>query len=118
MVNSALLGLAGVLTAAIVGTGIWAWAPDRSLAELEKKYWDSSTRYIEVAGTSIRVRESGNSHGPAVIMLHGFGSSLETWEPWARAIGWCVSTCPGPVSPSLIAAAAIPTRAASNCSSS
>jgi pimeloyl-ACP methyl ester carboxylesterase len=87
MVNSALLGLAGVLTAAIVGTGIWAWAPDRSLAELEKKYWDSSTRYIEVAGTSIRVRESGNSHGPAVIMLHGFGSSLETWEPWARALG-------------------------------
>ncbi len=77
----------GVLTALIVGAGVWAWTPDRSRHELEKKYWDSSTRYIEVAGTSLRVRESGDRRAPAVIFLHGFGSSLETWEPWAQSLG-------------------------------
>ena len=76
-----------MLAALILGAGIWAWAPDRSKGVLEKKYWDYSTRYIEIGGTSIRVRESGNLLGPAVIMLHGFGSSLETWEPWAQSLG-------------------------------
>jgi pimeloyl-ACP methyl ester carboxylesterase len=76
----------GLLAALIIGAGIWAWTPDRSRSELEKKYWDASTRYIEVGGTSIRVRDTGDPHAPAVIFLHGFGSSLETWEPWARSL--------------------------------
>ncbi len=84
--KSTLLVLGGLLTAAVIGTAGWAWAPDRSRSELEKKYWDAATHYIEVGGTSLRVRESGDPHAPAVIMLHGFGSSLETWEPWARAL--------------------------------
>ena len=74
-----------MLTLAIIGTGIWAWTPDRSRCELEKKYWDP-TRYIEVGGTSIRVRATGNSSAPAVILLHGSGSSVETWEPWAQSL--------------------------------
>jgi len=85
-VKLVLLVFGGILTAAIVVTGIWAWTPDRSRSELEKRYWDPSMRYIEVGGTSIRVRESGDSHAPAIILLHGFGSSLETWEPWARSL--------------------------------
>jgi pimeloyl-ACP methyl ester carboxylesterase len=32
------------------------------------------------------VRDSGASDAPAVIMLHGFGSSLHTWEPLAQAL--------------------------------
>ena len=34
----------------------------------------------------LRVRDTGPKGAPALIMLHGFGSSLETWEPWARAL--------------------------------
>lgn len=43
------------------------WAPDRSTAELEKTY----------------VRDSGPPNAPAVLLLHGCGSSLHTWEAWA-----------------------------------
>jgi pimeloyl-ACP methyl ester carboxylesterase len=78
--------VSGVLATAIIGAGIWAWTPDRSRSELDKKYGNPSTRYVAVAGTSIRVRETGNSHAPAVILLHGFGSSLETWEAWAESL--------------------------------
>jgi pimeloyl-ACP methyl ester carboxylesterase len=85
-VKAGLLAAGGILTAAIVATGIWAWTPDRSRGELEKKYSNPSTRYIEVGGTSIRVRETGDAHAPTVILLHGFGSSLETWEPWAQTL--------------------------------
>ncbi len=86
LVKFVLMILGGLLAALIIGAGIWAWTPDRSRSELEKKYWDTSTRYIEVGGTSLRVRDSGDPHAPAVIFLHGFGSSLETWEPWAQSL--------------------------------
>jgi pimeloyl-ACP methyl ester carboxylesterase len=41
---------------------------------------------ITVAGTRLHVRDSGPRQAPAVIMIHGFGSSLQTWEPWAQAL--------------------------------
>ena len=34
--------------------------------------------YIEVEGTRVRYRDTGE--GPPVIMIHGFASSLETWD--------------------------------------
>jgi len=82
-VRIALLALGGLACTAIVAAGIWAWAPDRPRNQLEKKYWDSATRYRVIGGTSLRVRTTGAKDAPAVLMLHGFGSSLETWEPWA-----------------------------------
>jgi pimeloyl-ACP methyl ester carboxylesterase len=32
------------------------------------------------------VRDDGPKTAPAIIMIHGFGSSLQTWEPWARRL--------------------------------
>ncbi len=86
MVKFMFLILGGILTATLVGAGIWAWTPDRTRAELDRKYSNSSTRYVEVDGTELRVRDTGPKDAPALVLLHGFGSSLETWEPWARAL--------------------------------
>ncbi len=80
-----LILLCGVLMAAAV-LGAWAWAPDRARASLEPKYAGAATRYEHVAGTVLRVRDTGSKTSPALLMLHGFGSSLETWEPWATAL--------------------------------
>jgi pimeloyl-ACP methyl ester carboxylesterase len=80
-----LIGGALVLVT-LLGVGIWAWTPDRSRGELNARYFDGSTRYVDVAGTTLRVRDTGPKTAPALILLHGFGSSLETWEPWAEAL--------------------------------
>ena len=71
---------------AITVTVIWAWAPDRPGAQLREKYAEPSTRFVEVGGTSIRIRDTGSKDAPVVIMIHGFGSSLETWTPWAQSL--------------------------------
>jgi pimeloyl-ACP methyl ester carboxylesterase len=86
VVKSVLLVLGGILTPAILAAGIWAWTPDRTRAELNEKYSSSSTRYLKVGGTELRIRDTGPKGAPAVILLHGFGSSLETWEPWAESL--------------------------------
>ncbi len=66
------------------------WTPDRDRASLEALYLRSPADMVEVAGTRLDVRDSGPPSGtnaaPAVILLHGFGSSLHTWEAWSAGL--------------------------------
>jgi pimeloyl-ACP methyl ester carboxylesterase len=39
-----------------------------------------------MGGFRLHVRDDGPRDAPALMMLHGFGSSLHTFEPWARAL--------------------------------
>jgi pimeloyl-ACP methyl ester carboxylesterase len=67
-------------------SGFWLWTPDKSRSELEAKYLASSSDYLDAAGMRLHVRDTGPRHGPPVILLHGLGSSLHTWEPWAQTL--------------------------------
>jgi pimeloyl-ACP methyl ester carboxylesterase len=62
---------------------LWLYAPDKPLPALQAKYGGD---YIEAAGARLRVKETGPRDAPAVILLHGFGSSLDTWDAWAAAL--------------------------------
>jgi pimeloyl-ACP methyl ester carboxylesterase len=64
----------------------WLYTPDKPEAVLKAQYDDAATSYITVAGITLRVRDTGPRGAPAVILLHGFGSSLDTWDPWARVL--------------------------------
>jgi pimeloyl-ACP methyl ester carboxylesterase len=74
------------LATLLIGAGIWLWTPDKPRAELEAKYLNAPTDIIKVLGTHLHVRDSGPKTATAIIMLHGFGSSLQTWDPWAAAL--------------------------------
>src|SRR3954452_10029348 len=75
-----------VLAAAMLGVGFLIYTPDRPRAALEVKYLASAGDYLDVAGLRLHLRDSGPKEAPAVILLHGFGASLHTWEPWAQAL--------------------------------
>ncbi len=72
-----------VLLTALVGGGAWLYTPDRSRSWLEARYSDGTDTYPDVAGVRLHVRQSGPESAPALILLHGFGSSLQTWDGWA-----------------------------------
>lgn len=80
-----MLIVVALLTLAAL-TAAWLWTPDRPRAALESKYLRSPADLLVVDGVRLHVRDSGPRSAPAIIMLHGFGSSLETWEPWSRAL--------------------------------
>ncbi len=80
MILAWTVGLAGVAAAALA---LWFYAPDKPRAALETAYPGD---YRTVDGVRLRLRDTGPRDAPAVILLHGFGASLDTWEPWAQAL--------------------------------
>jgi pimeloyl-ACP methyl ester carboxylesterase len=64
----------------------WLWTPDLDRATLEARYLERPADLIELAGTRLHVRERGREGAPAVVLLHGFGGSLHTWEGWAPGL--------------------------------
>ena len=78
--------LLGVTLAAVLLGGCWLYTPDKPRAALEQLYLRQASDMREVAGTQLHVRDDGPKDAPTVILLHGFGSSLHTFEPWAEAL--------------------------------
>jgi len=76
-------GVAGLAALAILALAFWLYAPDKPRPALEASY---PGYYRLVDGVRLRLRDTGPRGAPAVILIHGFGASLETWEPWAEAL--------------------------------
>ena len=62
------------------------WTPDRDRASLEALYLHAPADKVQVAGQWLHVRDTGPKDAPAILMVHGFGASLHTWETWAQAL--------------------------------
>jgi pimeloyl-ACP methyl ester carboxylesterase len=80
------LVIAATVVVLLLAAAVWLWTPDKPLSTLEAKYLRSPNDLIEIAGTRLHMCDDGPRHAPTIIMIHGFGSSLQTWEPWARLL--------------------------------
>jgi pimeloyl-ACP methyl ester carboxylesterase len=78
-----VLVFAAVLAVALVGVLVWAWTPDLKRADLEARYLAQPGDMVEISGVRLHLRDEGPRDAPAVLLLHGFGSSLQTWDGWA-----------------------------------
>lgn len=83
--------LAPMLTlTALTLLSLWLWTPDVPRAVLEKRYLAAPADLRQVGAWQLHVRDSGppknSTDAPAVLLLHGFGSSLQTWDAWAEGL--------------------------------
>jgi len=76
----------GTLAALLLLLLVLMWTPDRDRATLEAQYLESPADLVTVIDTTLHVRDTGPRSAHAVLMLHGLGASLHTWEPWAEAM--------------------------------
>ncbi len=77
-----------LLLLALLGGG-WLWTPDLPRAELEARYAGPPSEFVDLMGLRLHLRDSAPLAGPerpVVLMLHGFGGSLHTWEDWAAGL--------------------------------
>jgi pimeloyl-ACP methyl ester carboxylesterase len=77
-----------VLASAFLSVGLLygLWAPDLALAELKLRYGSESQHVVQVDGLNIHYKDTGPKDAPVVLLLHGFGSSLQTWDVWAAKL--------------------------------
>lgn len=75
--------VASIAVVGVVALSIWLYAPDNPRTALEATY---AGDYRTVNGVRLRLRDTGPRDAPAVILLHGFGASLDTWEGWVGAL--------------------------------
>ncbi len=76
----------GTLALLLALGGLWAWSPDIPRATLEARYANGPADFITVDGMRLHVRDSGPKDAPAVVLLHGFGGSVHTWDAWAAGL--------------------------------
>jgi len=70
----------------VIGVGVIAWfyKSDIQVEELKEKYVYSDSKFQEVNGMDIHYRITGK--GEPVVLLHGSGSSLHTWNKWTEIL--------------------------------
>ncbi len=78
-----VLLLAGI---GLIGAGLWLYTPDKPRDQLERAYATSPADFIRVVGLRLHIRDTGPRDAPAIILLHGLGSSSHTWEVWAGTL--------------------------------
>lgn len=81
-----IIAIVIAVAVAILGATAWLYTPDRPRAALDEKYAPPPSTFLDVAGLRMHVRDTGPREAQAIILLHGFGASLHTWDGWAKAL--------------------------------
>lgn len=71
---------------ALTVMSLWLWTPDLPHARLASRYMADPADWRRVGPWQLHVRQSGPPDAPAVVLLHGFGASLHTWDAWAQGL--------------------------------
>jgi len=63
------------------------WAPDRSVESLAARWAQAPSQFVAMDGMRVHLRDEGPHDDPApIVLLHGTGSSLHTWDGWASRL--------------------------------
>ncbi len=73
-----------VLTLFAIPAMIWGHR-DIPVEELKSRYANASSRFAPIEGMSVHYRVEGNeSDSIPLVLLHGTGASLHTWDGWVN----------------------------------
>jgi pimeloyl-ACP methyl ester carboxylesterase len=77
-----------VLVAGAIGGAFIAWrVPDQPVSALLAKWAPPPSQFIAVRGMQVHVRDEGPRDDTApIVLLHGTGASLHTWDGWTREL--------------------------------
>jgi len=80
-----ILGALILLAVVIIAVTAYLMRP-AGVDQARERWMSPEDAIVETAGQSWRVRISGPETAPALVLIHGFSHSLETWQPWAQRL--------------------------------
>ena len=76
-----------MLAALLVSVSLWlAWTPDLARERLLQSYARAGTAQLMVGVQPYFIQDTGPRDAPTLVLLHGFGASLQTWDAWSQAL--------------------------------
>jgi pimeloyl-ACP methyl ester carboxylesterase len=84
--NMGFFSVMGLISVALVALAALLWTPDKGRDTLEAEYAKPPSTFVSVAGLRLHVRDTVDKSAPVLILLHGFGSSLHTWDAWSAEL--------------------------------
>jgi len=83
IVRNLLLSLVALLVIGVVAV----WAPDRPVEDLKARWAQQPSQFVAIDGMSVHLRDEGPRDDlEPIILLHGTGASLHTWDAWTEAL--------------------------------
>ena len=72
--------LVSIFSCVVIILGLILYSPDIPVSNLMSKYATQYSKFIEIDGMNVHYRDQGK--GETIILLHGTGASLHTWDKW------------------------------------
>jgi pimeloyl-ACP methyl ester carboxylesterase len=83
VLRAAAIGMGSLLLVTAIAVAAMV-RPDIPLEALLPEYGAAPSKFVEIEGMRIHYRDEGA--GLPLVLLHGFGSSLYTWDGWVRQL--------------------------------
>ncbi len=72
--------LVSIFSCIVITLGLILYSADIPVSDLKSKYANQYSKFIEIDGMNVHYRDQGK--GETIILLHGTGASLHTWDKW------------------------------------
>jgi pimeloyl-ACP methyl ester carboxylesterase len=86
MFRRVMIYVLAALPLLLIGAVWWLYTPDKPRAALEARYAAAPSQFLELDGVRLHLRDTGPRAAPPILLLHGFGSSLQTWDEVASGL--------------------------------
>lgn len=82
-----VVGLVSLLVGTLVAALVAYRVPDRPVTALQVKWAQAPSTFVGVRGMQVHVRDEGpRDDRVPILLLHGTGASLHTWDGWTRVL--------------------------------
>src|SRR5271169_1276425 len=76
-----------IVVLVIAAVAAVSWAPDQPVSMLAARWAPPPSKFVQIAGMNVHLRDEGPGDDPVpIILIHGTSASLHTWEGWASAL--------------------------------
>jgi pimeloyl-ACP methyl ester carboxylesterase len=87
MIRKFIKGLLLLIAISLIALFAWGYAGDIPVAELKTKYANAESEFVDLGnGLTVHLRDEGPADAPAIILLHGSNSQLQTWDEWTKRL--------------------------------
>src|ERR1700752_1832776 len=83
----AVAGLVAILVLGVTAFAAVNWQPDVPVTELVARWAQPPSKFLDISGMHVHVRDEGIASDPVpIVLIHGVSMDLHTWAGWTQRL--------------------------------